>query len=142
MLKNTYREVCEKKGKPLFIPFVVLGDPDKCKTFEIIRTLIQSGADALELGLPFSDPPADGPVIQQADVRALQAGIRIDDCFDILRSIREETDIPIGLLVYFNLILQRGIDHFYRDCAETGVQSVLVADLPLEHASEIVPIAR
>ncbi|OGJ62060.1 tryptophan synthase subunit alpha [Candidatus Peribacteria bacterium RIFCSPLOWO2_01_FULL_51_18] len=141
MLKNTYREVCEKKGKPLFIPFVVLGDPDKCKTFEIIRTLIQSGADALELGLPFSDPPADGPVIQAADTRALRSGIRVDDCFDILKEIRASTDIPIGLLVYFNLVLQRGIGKFYSDCQKSGVSSVLIADLPLEHAGEVLPEA-
>jgi len=142
MNKNPYKLALEKKGKPLFIPFVVLGDPNKEKSLEIIKALVESGADALELGLPFSDPPADGPVIQAADVRALNAGIRIDDCFDILKEVRSFTNIPIGLLVYYNLVLQRGIGQFYEDCAEAGVNSVLIADLPLEHAKEVVPIAK
>ncbi len=142
MLSNSYAMALQKKGKPLFIPFVVLGDPDKKRSVEILRTLVESGADALELGFPFSDPPADGPVIQEADVRALKAGIRIDHCFEMLKEIRQYTDIPIGLLVYYNLVLQRGQEKFYRDCAESGVNSVLIADLPLEHADEIVPIAK
>ncbi|NOS66921.1 MAG: tryptophan synthase subunit alpha, partial [Candidatus Peribacteraceae bacterium] len=108
----------------------------------IVRTLVESGADALELSFPFSDPPADGPVIQAADLRALQSGIRIDDCFEMLREIRTFTSIPIGLLVYYNLILQRGIEKFYQDCAASGVNSVLIADLPLEHADEILPIIK
>lgn len=142
MARNPYQVVLEKKGRPLFIPFTVLGDPGKERSLEIVRTLVESGADALELGLPFSDPPADGPVIQAADTRALQAGIRIDDCFDILRGARRFTNIPLGLLVYYNLVLQRGIEKFYRDCAEVGVDSVLIADLPLEHAEDVVPIAK
>lgn len=142
MPSNSYATALKKKGKPLFIPFVVLGDPDMTRSVEIIRTLVKSGADALELGFPFSDPPADGPVIQEADVRALKAGIRIDDCFEMLKEIRQFTDIPIGLLAYYNLVLQRGVEKFYRDCAESGVVSVLIADLPLEHSEEIVPIAK
>ncbi len=139
---NPYAQALKKKGKPLFVPFVVLGDPDKGQSVQIIRTLVESGADALELGLPFSDPPADGPVIQEADTRALLAGIRMDDCFDILKEVRTFTELPIGLLVYYNLVLQRGIEKFYRDCVESGVQSVLIADLPLEHAEEVLPIAK
>jgi len=139
---NPYAQAREKNGKPLFIPFVVLGDPDKEKSLDIVKTLIESGANALELGFPFSDPPADGPVIQAADMRALKAGIRVNDCFDLLRDIRKVTDIPIGLLIYYNLVLQRGIDKFYKDCSDAGVDSVLIADLPLEHAEEVVPIAK
>lgn len=142
MHSNPYSQALQKKGKALFIPFVVLGDPDQERSVEIIRLLIESGADALELGFPFSDPPADGPIIQQADSRALAAGIRIDDCFDMLKKIRAFTDIPIGLLVYYNLILQRGVEKFYHNCSESGVHSVLIADLPLEHSDEVVPIAR
>jgi len=139
---NRYAQARERKGHAIFVPFVVLGDPDKRTSLEIVRTLIENGADALELGFPFSDPPADGPVIQEADMRALKAGMRVDDCFDLLRDIRKMTDIPIGLLIYFNLVLQRGIDRFYKECAEVGVDSVLIADLPLEHAQEVVPIAK
>ncbi len=131
MPANRYQSALAKKGKPLFVPFTVLGDPNPADSLTIVRSLIANGADALELGLPFSDPPADGPVIQAADVRALQAGVKVDDCFSILRAVRKESALPIGLLVYFNLILQRRIGKFYRDCAEAGVDSVLVADLPL-----------
>jgi tryptophan synthase alpha chain len=141
MSDNPYRKALALKGKPLFLPFTVLGDPDKQTSLAIVRTLLLNGADALELGLPFSDPPADGPVIQAADNRALRSGIRIDDCFEILREIRRETIIPIGLLTYFNLVLQRGIEKFYRDCADAGVNSVLIADLPLEHVGEILDAA-
>lgn len=139
---NPYAEALKKKGKALFLPFVVLGDPDKKRSIEIIRKLVDSGADALELGLPFSDPPADGPIIQEADNRALRAGIRIDDCFEILKEVRACTDIPIGLLVYYNLILQRGISKFFNDCVDCGITSVLVADLPLEHMDEILATAK
>lgn len=139
---NPYAALRQKLGRPLFIPFTVLGDPDVGKSREIVETLIESGADALELGLPFSDPPADGPVIQSADTRALSAGVRISDCFGVLREARKVSGIPIGLLVYYNLILQRGVEAFYRDCAKSGVSSVLVADLPLEHASEVVTAAK
>ncbi|MDO8649023.1 MAG: tryptophan synthase subunit alpha [Candidatus Peregrinibacteria bacterium] len=142
MLSNPYAEALKKKGNALFIPFAVLGDPNKDESLQIIRTLIENGADALELGFPFSDPPADGPIIQAADVRALHSGIKIDDCFDILEEVRSDTDIPIGLLVYYNLVLQRGTEKFYEDCARVGVNSVLIADLPLEHAQEVVPLAR
>ena len=138
---NPYADARAKKGRPLFIPFAVLGDPDPRRSADVVRTLIEHGADALELGFPFSDPPADGPVIQAADCRALQAGTRVDDCFRILREIRGIADIPVGLLIYYNLMLRRGIDRFYRECAEAGVASVLVADLPLEHANEILPAA-
>lgn len=139
---NPYAEARERIGRPLFIPFAVVGDPDPQRSIGVIRTMIEHGADALELGFPFSDPPADGPVIQQADCRALAAGATIDDCFRILKEVRPFTDIPLGLLVYLNLILQRGIDRFYADCAAAGVTSVLVADIPLEHADEILPAAR
>lgn len=142
MHSNPYAKALITKGNPLFIPFVVLGDPDMRRSIATVKLLVQNGADALELGFPFSDPPADGPVIQAADTRALAAGIRIDDCFAMLRDIRSFTDIPIGLLVYENLVLQRGVETFYRDCQESGVSSVLIADLPLEHSTHAVAAAK
>lgn len=147
-MDNPYAELRQSLNRSLFIPFVVLGDPDKEQSQQIIETLIENGADALELGLPYSDPPADGPAIQAADVRALKAGIKVDDCFEILKKISNHKSqitnekIPIGLLVYYNLVFQRGVEKFYRDCAQAGVSSVLVADLPLEHAGESVQIAK
>ncbi len=139
---NPYILRQKKKGAPLFIPFAVLGDPNPGGSLQVIQALIESGADALELGLPFSDPPADGPVIQAADVRALTSGTTMDDCFVILKKVRAMTDIPVSLLVYSNLVFQRGVEKFYADAAASGVTSVLVADLPLEHSEEIVPFAR
>ncbi len=140
--KNPYILRQKEKGSPLFIPFTVLGDPNPAGSLQVIQALIESGADALELGLPFSDPPADGPVIQAADVRALESGTTMDDCFTVLKQVRAMTDIPVSLLVYSNLVFQRGVEKFYADAAASGVTSVLVADLPLEHAEEIVPFAR
>lgn len=139
---NLYADSRQKLKRPFFVPFTVLGDPNPEQSKAVIRVMMQNGADALELGLPFSDPPADGPVIQAADVRALAAGTKVDDCFAIIKDIRKETEIPIGLLVYCNLIMKRGVDRFYADCAESGVTSVLVADLPLEHADEFVTAAK
>ncbi len=140
-MNNPYAALCTAKKRPLFIPFTVLGDPDKETSLGVIKTLIENGADALELGLPFSDPTADGPTIQAADVRALKAGITIDDCFWILHEIRKTSQIPIGLLVYYNLVMQRGIRTFYEDCRKAGVSSVLIADLPPEHAGDVSEFA-
>ncbi len=126
-----------------FIPFVMLGDPDRTRSLELVRTLAAAGADALELGLPFSDPIADGPVIQAAAIRALAAGVRRPDCWAIIRAIRAEfPELPIGLLVYANLVCHRDPDEFYRDAAAAGVDSVLVADLPVAESAPIAEVAR
>jgi tryptophan synthase alpha chain len=118
-----------------FIPFVAIGDPNAEQSFEIIKTLIDAGADALELGIPFSDPSADGITIQMATLRALNSGINTDICIDILAKIRAYApDIPMGLLLYGNLVFARGIEKFYRDIAAAGVDSVLIADLPLRES--------
>jgi tryptophan synthase alpha chain len=124
-------ENLKKNGRGAFIPFVTLGDPDASVSARIIETLAANGADALELGIPFSDPVADGPVIQTASNRALSNGITPDDCFEIIRGARKKhAEIPIGLLVYANLVIGRGADYFYKRAAESGVDSVLIADAP------------
>ena len=118
-----------------FVPFVTLGDPGKAQSIAIIKSLIDGGADALELGIPYSDPIADGPVIQAANIRALEANISTDDCFDIIREIRAyNADIPIGLLLYSNLVLARGPQQFYQQAKDAGVDSILVADVPLHES--------
>jgi tryptophan synthase alpha chain len=125
-----------------FVPFLVLGDPDAETSFELIRALIRGGADALELGIPFSDPVADGPVIQAAATRALAGGARIDDAWSLLASIRDDhSDIPIGLLTYANLVLNRTPESFYRSAHESGVDSVLIADLPLQETASVDSVA-
>jgi tryptophan synthase alpha chain len=124
-----------EKNQGAFVPFVTIGDPNKELSFEIIKSLIDGGADALELGIPFSDPIADGPVIQAANIRALEQNINTQDCFDIIKQVREyNQDIPIGLLLYSNLVFARGIDNFYREAKEVGVDSILVADVPLHES--------
>lgn len=124
------------KNEGAFVPFVTLGDPNPELSLQIIDTLIEAGADALELGIPFSDPLADGPTIQSATLRAFKSGVTPSLCFDILAKIRaKHPDIPIGLLMYANLVFTRGIDDFYQRCAEAGVDSVLVADVPMEEST-------
>ena len=124
-----------EKNEGAFIPFVTIGDPNAEQSFELIKTLIDAGADALELGIPFSDPSADGVTIQMAALRAINSGVNTDICIDILAKVREYApNIPIGLLLYGNLVFARGIDNFYADMAAVGVDSVLIADLPIRES--------
>ncbi len=125
----------QAKGEGAFIPFVTIGDPNAEQSLAVIKTLIDAGADALELGIPFSDPSADGVTIQMAALRAINSGVNTDICIDILRQIREYApQIPIGLLLYGNLVFARGLDNFYQDIATVGVDSVLIADLPIRES--------
>ncbi|MBD2815567.1 tryptophan synthase subunit alpha [Xenorhabdus sp. Flor] len=125
----------EKQNQGAFVPFVTLGDPNPELSLEIIDALISGGADALEIGIPFSDPLADGPTIQNANLRALSAKVTPTLCFELLAQIRtKHPDIPIGLLMYANLIFHNGIDEFYNCCKKAGVDSVLIADVPLSES--------
>lgn len=129
------RLTSENRGA--FVPFVTIGDPTAELSFEIIKTLIDAGADALELGIAFSDPIADGPTIQGANIRALAAGVTPAISFDLISKVRAyHPTIPIGLLLYSNLVMARGIDDFYAKAAAAGVDSVLIADVPL-HESKL-----
>jgi tryptophan synthase alpha chain len=120
------------RGEGAFVPFTVLGDPDPETSLEVVRTLARSGADALELGFPFSDPVADGPAIQAAGRRALESGGGVAAGWEIVEAVRGEfPELPIGLLVYANLVLHRGAGTFYERASGAGVDSVLVADAPL-----------
>ncbi|WP_371186231.1 tryptophan synthase subunit alpha [Thalassotalea maritima] len=131
----------DKQGA--FVPFVTLGDPHQQLSLRIIKTLIDNGADALELGIPYSDPSADGPTIQQAGLRALQAGTSVDNCIEILQEVRAYAPhIPIGLLVYANIIFARGIDKFYVDMKRAGVDSILIADVPMRESEIFMDIAK
>lgn len=126
-----------------FVPFVVLGDPTYELSKQILITLIESGADALEVSIPFSDPLADGPEIQGAVLRAIGQGMSVQQSFQLLTEIRElYPEIPIGLLMYANLIHAAGINHFYEQCATAGVDSVLVADVPLRESAEFKKAAK
>ena len=103
--------------------------------------LIEGGTDILELGVPFSDPVADGPTIQKADERALAAGTTIDTVFEIVRELRKKTDVPIVFLAYYNMIYHRGVDRFYQDAHEAGVDGILIADMPVEESDDIYETA-
>lgn len=131
-----------RKKEGAFAPFIVLGDPDRDASLRWIDAIAATGPDLFEFGLPFSDPPADGPVIQAADQRALAAGTTTADCFEILQEAHERHGIPASLLVYANLILGFGLDRFYAQCSRCGVDAVLVADVPLEEAPPFVAAAR
>ncbi|WP_369311057.1 tryptophan synthase subunit alpha [Providencia rettgeri] len=118
-----------------FVPFVTLGDPDAELSLKIVDALIEGGADALEIGIPFSDPLADGPTIQNANLRAFKSEITPTICFELLGRIRaKHPTVPIGLLVYANLVFTNGIDNFYIRCQKAGVDSVLVADVPMSES--------
>ncbi len=131
------------RGEGAFGAFVMLGDPDLAASAAILDGLVESGADMLEVGIPFSDPVADGPVIQAAAVRALAAGTRTADCFRLLAAFRaRHRQVPVGILAYANLVVARGRGEFYRAAAGAGVDSVLVADVPLLEAGPFLAAAR
>jgi tryptophan synthase alpha chain len=145
MIIESYAEMFKRvqgKGEGAFIPFVVAGDPDFETSLEIVKTFVENGADALEIGFPFSDPVADGPTVQLADVRSLEAGITTNRCFEFIKRVREFTDIPIGVLTYYNLIYKKGLDEFYKLAKESGVNAILAADLPPEEAGDAVEAAK
>ena len=137
---KTYKQVfteLKSQKRPALIPFFVIGDPDFDTSLAIVKTAIDAGADILELGIPFSDPIADGPTIQKADIRAMAGGINIRKALEFIRKVKSFKDIPIGLLMYYNLIYQYGTEKFCRDFHDAGVNSILVADLSIDDADEI-----
>ncbi len=134
-----YDEVYDRlktQGKIAFVPFTMLGFPNYEMSLEIIKTIIDNGADILELGFPFSDPVADGPVIQEANTITLANGFNTEKCFRLLADIRQYSKIPIGLLVYGNLIYHYGIEKFYNRLQELKINSVLIPDIPPEECDD------
>jgi tryptophan synthase alpha chain len=116
------------------IPFITAGDPDLKTTAQALRILDQSGADLIELGVPYSDPLADGPTIQAAATRALQRGVRLDDVLEMVKDVAPQLKAPLILFTYYNPILNRGIELFLKQIADVGVKGLVVPDLPLEEA--------
>ena len=142
---KTYKQVFDelaKQKRAALIPFFVIGDPDFDTSLAVIETAIDAGADILELGIPFSDPIADGPTIQKADIRSMKAGMNVQKAREFIRKIKDYKDIPIGLLMYYNLIQQYGIERFFRDFHDAGVNSVLIADLSIDDADEVTEPAK
>lgn len=137
---NRYEEAFSRTrstNEKAFIPFAVAGDPDPETFLDIIDAYVKGGADVLEIGYPFSDPVADGPINQRAAQRAIKAGFCYNSFFSMIRKIRKRTDIPIGLLLYSNTISCIGYDEFCRRAAKSGIDSLLVADMPPEESGEL-----
>lgn len=139
---KTYGQLFSELKRAALIPFFVIGDPDFDTSQELVKTAIDAGADILELGIPFSDPIADGPTIQKADIRARNAGMNVQKALEFVRKVKAYKDIPIGLLMYYNLVYQYGTDKFFADFHQAGVNSVLVADLSIDDAEEIIGPAK
>jgi len=133
---NRFNRLFDRPRRNALIPFLMLGDPDLDTSLKIILAVVEGGADGLELGIPFSDPVADGPTIQRAAGRALSAGVTVADCLALIARVSEATDVPIGLLIYYNLIHRCGPDRFCRTAAAAGVDGVVGGDLPLEESGE------
>ncbi|HIJ67561.1 MAG TPA: tryptophan synthase subunit alpha [Planctomycetes bacterium] len=139
---TTYKETFGKLNRAALIPFFVIGDPDFETSLSVVKSAIDAGADVLELGIPFSDPIADGPTIQKADIRALNAGMTVRKALDFIKRVTDYKSIPIGLLVYYNLVYQYGTEKFLKDFKAAGGSSVLVADLSIDDSDEIAGPAK
>jgi tryptophan synthase alpha chain len=124
-------------GEKALITFVTAGDPDMATTENLVMEMIRSGADLVELGVPFSDPMAEGPVIQAASARALAGGASLKGIFDLVRRLRTRTQAPLLLMMYLNCILHSGAERFFETCAEAGIDGVIVPDLPFQEQAEI-----
>lgn len=127
----------KEKGEKALIPFVTAGDPDLGTTEKLVLSMLDAGADLVEIGVPFSDPVAEGPVIQKASKRALDAGTTLVKIFETVKHLREKTDEPLLLMMYLNSIFRFGTERFFKLCSETGVDGVIVPDMPYEERDEI-----
>lgn len=136
---KTVFDKLKSKNKKALITFVTAGDPNLEKTEQIIYAKAEAGADIIELGIPFSDPPADGPVIQAAAKRALDNGVKIKHIFEMVTKVRKNIETPLVYLVYFNMIMSYGVAKFIDECIKSGIDGLIIPDLPLEERHEIAP---
>ena len=129
------------KGKA-FIPFITCGDPDLETTAKVVRAAQAAGADLIELGIPFSDPTAEGPVIQGANIRALSGGVTTDKIFDLVRDLRRNVTVPMVFMTYANVVFSYGAERFIGTCAEIGMDGIILPDLPFEEKDEFDPLCK
>lgn len=129
-------------GHKAFIPFITCGDPDTETTAKAVRAMVAAGADLIELGIPFSDPTAEGPVIQGANLRALEGGMTTDKVFDLVRDLRKDVTIPMVFMTYANVVYSYGAEDFIRTCSEIGIDGLILPDLPFEEKEEFQPICK
>lgn len=125
-----------------FIPFITCGDPNLETTGKLVRAAVENGADLIELGIPFSDPTAEGPVIQGANVRALAGGVTTDKIFDFVRELRKDVKIPLVFMTYTNVVFSYGADKFISTCKDIGIDGIILPDLPFEEKDEFQPICK
>ena len=125
-----------------FIPFVTCGYPDLETTAAVVRACAENGADLIELGIPFSDPVAEGPVIMEANIRALKNGITTDDVFAFVREIRKDVKTPMVFMTYANVVFSYGAEEFIYTCREIGIDGLILPDLPFEEKDEFMPVCR
>ena len=125
-----------------FIPFITCGDPNLTTTAAVVRAAVANGADLVELGIPFSDPTAEGVVIQAANLRALQGGVTTDKVFDMVRDLRGDVKVPMVFMTYANVIFSYGADKFISTCADIGIDGLILPDLPFEEKGEFLPYCR
>lgn len=124
------------KGGKAFIPFITCGDPDLDTTAKIVKEMVANGADLIELGIPFSDPTAEGPVIQEANLRALTGGVTTDKIFDFVRELRKTVTVPMVFMTYANVVFSYGAEKFISTCKEIGMDGLILPDIPFEEKSE------
>ena len=125
-----------------FIAFITCGDPDLETTAKSVRAAVAGGADLIELGIPFSDPTAEGPVIQGANIRALSGGVTTDKIFDLVRELRRDVKIPLVFMTYANVVYSYGADRFISTCRDIGIDGLILPDLPYEEKDEFLPVCR
>lgn len=137
---NRIQKVFEHKKA--FIPFITAGDPSLEVTERLVPAMAQAGADMIEIGIPFSDPVAEGIVIQEADMRALASGATTDKIFDSVKRIRQKTDVPLAFMTYINPVFAYGADRFMERAAECGIDALIVPDMPYEERQELLPACK
>ena len=125
-----------------FIPFITCGDPDLETTAAVVRAAAANGADLIELGIPFSDPTAEGPVIQGANLRALNGGVATDKIFDLVRELRRDVEVPMVFMTYANVVFSYGSERFISTCREIGIDGLILPDIPYEEKEEFLPVCR
>ena len=123
-----------------FIPFVTCGDPDLETTAAVVRAAAANGADLIELGIPFSDPTAEGPVIQGANIRALNGGVNTNKVFDLVRDLRKDVTLPLVFMTYANVVFSYGAEKFIKTCSEIGIDGIILPDIPFEEKEEFLPV--
>ncbi len=138
-IDQTFKEL-KKNKKKAFISYITAGDPDIASTKKTVKALANAGADIIELGVPFSDPLADGPTIQRAIERSLKSGTSVKNVFKMVKELRKDVSVPFVFMTYYNIVYNYGVSSFIKDAKKSGVDGIIVPDLPMEESDEIIRI--